>query len=186
MGHSACRVGLCTRRRGRAIDEAQTVRRPFRLCRARLQIRKDCRRPSITTTGGLAAQCRHVNGTTRAAVDKGHLAGNARAFVAGREKGVNKPVRYVVKSIAYDHTEREPIFGQEVRFNRAMIMCEPRITTLMMLIASRIGIRQGTDAAQVEDCRKQVVAEKKKDATRETREQNSSRMRRKGKPFLGS
>ncbi len=97
-------------------------------------------------------------------VDTGTSPANARAFVADVKMLSNKPVRYVVNTHwHYDHTDGNSIFGPEVQII-AHDYVRTAITTFDVLNREPYRTSQGTAAAQVEDLKKQVAAEK--DATR--------------------
>ena len=99
-------------------------------------------------------------------VDTGTSPANARAFVADVKMLSNKPVRYVVNTHwHYDHTDGNSIFGPEVQII-AHDYVRTAITTFDVLNREPYRTSQGTAAAQVEDLKKQVAAEK--DATRKT------------------
>ena len=97
-------------------------------------------------------------------VDTGTSPANARAFVADVKMLSNKPVRYVVNTHwHYDHTDGNSIFGPEVQII-AHDYVRTAITTFDVLNREPYRTSQGTAAAQAEDLKKQVAAEK--DATR--------------------
>ena len=93
-------------------------------------------------------------------VDTGTSPANARAFVADVKMLSNKPVRYVVNTHwHFDHTDGNSIFGPEVQII-AHDYVRTAITTFDVLNREPFKTSQGTTAAQIEDLKKQVAAEK--------------------------